>query len=197
VTGIEEVDDMTLKVAWGITGSGDLMPETVAAMSALNETQDVEITAVLSKAAVKVLRWYKLTDRLESFAKAVLIEEDANTPFIVGKLQIGRFDCLVVAPATANSVAKIAHGIADTIITNAVAQTAKSDTPIYILPVDQRDGTTVTTRPGGERLELTIRAVDIANSRTLVEMEGIRVLTGPEAIADAMRECSRRRLESR
>jgi len=117
---------MTLKVAWGITGSGDLMPETVAAMSALSETQDVEITAVLSKAAVKVVRWYKLTEQVESFAKAVLIEEDANTPFIVGKLQIGRFDCFVVAPATANSVAKIAHGIADTIITNAVAQTAKS-----------------------------------------------------------------------
>jgi archaeoflavoprotein AfpA len=186
---------MTLKVAWGITGSGDLLPETVAAMSALSETQDVEITAVLSKAAVKVVRWYKLTERVESFAKAVLIEKDANTPFIVGRLQIGRFDCFVVAPATANSVAKIAHGIADTIITNAVAQTAKSDTPIYVLPVDQREGTTVTTRPGGERLELAIRAVDIANSRALAEMEGIQVLAGPEEIADAMRECSRRRSE--
>ena len=118
---------------------------------------------MLSKAAVKVVRLYKLTEQVESFAKAVLIEVDANTPFIVGKLQIGRFDCFVVAPATANSVAKIAHGIADTIITNAVAQTAKSDTPIYVLPVDQREGTTVTTRPGGERLELAIRAVDIAN----------------------------------
>jgi len=186
---------MTLKVAWGITGSGDLMPETVATMSALHETQDIEITAVLSKAAVKVLRWYSLTERVKSFTKAVLIEEDANTPFIVGKLQIGRFDCFIVAPATANSVAKIAHGIADTIITNAVAQTAKSDTPIYVLPVDQREGTTVTTRPGGERLELAIRAVDIANSRALAEMEGIQVLSGPEEIADAIRECSRRRSE--
>jgi archaeoflavoprotein AfpA len=184
---------MTLKVAWGITGSGDLMPETVAAMQALSETQDVEITAVLSKAAVKVVRWYKLTETVESFTKAVQIEEDANTPFIVGKLQIGRFDCFVVAPATANSVAKIAHGIADTIITNAVAQTAKSETPIFILPVDQREGTTVTTRPGGERLELAIRAVDIANSRALVGMEGIHVLERPEAIAGVVAGCAERR----
>jgi len=184
---------MALKIAWGITGSGDLMPETVAAMSALRESHDVEITAVLSKAAVKVVRWYKLTETVESFTKSVLVEEDANTPFIVGKLQIGRFDCFVVAPATANTVAKIAHGIADTIITNAVAQTAKSDTPIYILPVDQREGTTVTTRPGGEKLELAIRAVDIANSRALTTMEGIHVLAGPDKIADAVDECFRRR----
>ena len=64
-----------------------------------------------------------------------------------------------------------------------------------MLPVDQREGMTVTTRPGGERLELAIRAVDVANSRALAEMEGIHVLSGPEAIADAIRECSRRRSE--
>jgi len=188
---------MTLKVAWGITGSGDQMPETVAAMTAVRENLDVEITAVLSKAAVKVLRWYKLTEKVESFTKALLIEEDANTPFIVGKLQIGRFDCFVVAPATANSVAKIVHGIADTIITNAVAQTAKSYTPIYVLPVDQREGTTITTRPGGEKLELAIRAVDIANARALATMEGIHVLAGPEEIADAIKGCFQRKSEKR
>ena len=39
---------MTLKVVWGITGSGDKMPETVAAMAALREQLDVEITAAVS-----------------------------------------------------------------------------------------------------------------------------------------------------
>src|SRR5660397_39890 len=158
---------MPLRLVWGITGSGDILPETFGAMSAVKDAQDVEITAVLSRAGVKVVRWYKLSEELDKRASHILKEEDSNTPFIVGKLQIGRFDCFVVAPATANSVAKIAHGIADTIITNAVAQTAKSDTPIYVLPVDQREGTTVTTRPGGERLELTIRAVDIRTYRQL------------------------------
>lgn len=183
---------MSLKLVWGITGSGDQMPETFTAMSALHEAGDLEITAVLSKAAAKVVRWYKLWDQLQTIAKSVLIEEDANTPFIVGKLQIGRYDCFLVAPATANSVAKIAHGIADTIITNAVAQTAKTNVPIFILPVDQREGTTITTRPGGEKLELTIRAVDIENSRKLATMEGIRVLSGPEEIAGVLRDCPRR-----
>ena len=49
-------------------------------------------------------------------------------------------------------------------LTNAVGQTAKSTTPIYIMPVDLRPGTTVTMRPGGERLELKIRAIDVENT---------------------------------
>lgn len=186
---------MTLKLVWGITGSGDLMPETFAALSAVAERGDVQVTAVLSKAAVKVVRWYKLWDQLETVAKDVLIEEDANTPFIVGRLQTGRFDCLLVAPLTANSAAKIAHGIADTIITNSVAQTNKTNVPVYLLPVDQRPGTTVTTLPGGEKLELAIRQVDIENSRKLAAMEGVTVLAGTHEIEGALARCSPRRPE--
>lgn len=191
----EEVGRMTLKVVWGITGSGDLMPETFAAMSAVKEKGDVQVTAVLSMAAVKVVRWYKLWEQLETIAKDVLIEEDANTPFIVGRLQTGRFDCLLVAPLTANSAAKIACGVADTIITNAVAQTNKIDVPIFLMPVDQRPGTTVTTLPGGEKLELAIRPVDIENARKLAAMDGIVVLSGPQEIEGAVAGCSRRHPE--
>lgn len=183
---------MTLKVAWGITGSGDQMTATVAAMTAARESLDVEVTAALSLAGEKVVRWYKLTDQVQSICKAVLVEKDANSPFIVGKLQIGLFDCFLVAPVTANSVAKIAHGIADTMITNAVAQTAKTTVPIYVMPVDLHEGTTVTTRPGGEKLELRIRAVDIENSHKLATMEGIVVLESPADIEGALRECAQR-----
>src|SRR5665648_289433 len=110
---------MPLKLVWGLTGSGDLMPETVDVMIDIRQTQDVVITAALSKAAVQVLRWYKLMERVETHMDRVLIEKDANAPFIVGKLQVGEFDGFIVAPATANSVAKIVHGVADTLITNA------------------------------------------------------------------------------
>ncbi|MBN2204428.1 MAG: archaeoflavoprotein AfpA [Thermoleophilia bacterium] len=183
---------MTLKVVWGITGSGDLMPETVAAMAKVRETQDVEITALLSKEAVKVIRWYKLWEEVERISRKVIIEEDANTPFIVGPMQIGRFDCFLVAPATANTTAKVAHGIADTIITNAVAQVGKTDIPIMMLPVDQRSGTTVTTRPGGEKLTLRIRAIDVENAERVRKIEGLDVLGGVDEIADVLRACPRR-----
>ena len=183
---------MTLKVVWGITGSGDKMPETVAAMAAARERLDLEITAAVSIAGVRVLRWYKLTETVEEIAKSVKIEKDANSPFITGPLQIGQYDCLLVAPATANSVAKIVHGIEDSMLTNAVGQTAKSTTPIYIMPVDLRPGTTVTMRPGGERLELKIRAIDVENTNKLRTMEGISVFESPAEIEGILRACAER-----
>jgi len=64
---------------------------------------------------------------LLEISKRVLVEVDANTPFIAGPLQVGRYHSLLIAPATANTVAKIVHGIADTLLTNAVAQTQKGE----------------------------------------------------------------------
>lgn len=173
---------MTLKVVWGISGSGDKMPETVAAMKAASERLDLRVTAAVSGAGVRVLRWYKLTEAVEAIAHSVKIEKDANSPFITGPLQIGEYDVLLVAPATANTVAKIAHGIEDTMLTNAVGQTAKSTTPIFIMPVDLHAGSTVTTRPGGEKLELRIRRIDVENAARLRDMEGITVFESPDEI---------------
>jgi len=173
---------MPLKIAWGITGSGDLISDIFEVMSEVSKMKDVEITSILSKAAVTVVKWYKLMDKLDNIAKKVIIEKDANTPFIVGPLQTGEFDCLLVAPATANSVAKIVNGIADTIITNSVSQTNKTDVAIYILPVDQKKGTTITILPGGKKLELTMRDVDVENTNKLREMKGIIVLEKPDEI---------------
>ncbi len=36
----------------------------------------------------------------------VRIEIDANTQFLAGQLQVGRYDFLLIAPATSNTVAK-------------------------------------------------------------------------------------------
>jgi archaeoflavoprotein AfpA len=173
---------MPARIVWGITGSGDLISEVFAVMDDLAQEKELEITAVLSKAAVKVVNWYKLTDKLHSIARKVLVEEDANTPFIVGPLQTGQFDCLLVAPATANTVAKVVNGIADTIITNAISQTNKTNINIYILPVDQKKGSKITTLPGGKKLELMMRDIDIENTNKLRNVKGITTLASADEI---------------
>lgn len=173
---------MSAKIVWGITGAGDLISEIFEVMEDVSKMKGLEINAVLSKAAVTVLRWYKLQDKLDKIAKRVFVEKDANTPFIVGPLQVGQYDGLLVAPATANSVAKIVSGIADTLITNAVSQTNKTNMDIYVLPVDQKKGTTTTILPGNEKLELTIRDIDVENTNRLKEMKGIIVLEKPQEI---------------
>ncbi|MEE9540107.1 MAG: flavoprotein, partial [Candidatus Thorarchaeota archaeon] len=74
------------KIIWGITGSGDKIDEVYDAMLNLHQKTDIRIKVIVSKAGEQVLRWYKLWDRLnESFDK-VLVETNANVPFIAGPL---------------------------------------------------------------------------------------------------------------
>lgn len=62
-------------------------------------------------------------------------EQGASFPK-TGRFLLKRYKALVVSPATSNTAAKLAYGIADTLVTNAVAQAVKGDVPVYIVPVD-------------------------------------------------------------
>ena len=52
-----------------------------------------------------------------------------------------------MTPATANTVAKIVHGISDTLVTNAVAQAGKGAVKTLIVPVDIHPGPIDTVLP--------------------------------------------------
>lgn len=69
------------------------------------------------------------------YLEEVFLESSASSPK-AGRLGLGKYSALIVAPATSNTTAKIAHGIADTLVTNAVAQAIKGGIRVYILPVD-------------------------------------------------------------
>lgn len=180
--GSEKNDHKLVKLAWGITGAGDLMPESFEAMKELKNNNQIEITAFLSLAAVKVVKVYRLWDSLPEIADKILLEKDSNTPFIVGSLQTGRFDALLVAPTTGNSVAKIVHGISDSLVTNAVSMTNRTKIKTFILPVEREGNQVRTTLPDGSILELLTRDLDAENTAKLMKMKGISVLERPEDI---------------
>ncbi len=83
---------------------------------------------------------------------------------------------------TANSTAKIAYGIADTLITNAVSQGAKARVPIYLYPPDNKPGELETILPGGKKLTLYIREVDVENVDRIRKMKSITVLDNVQDI---------------
>ena len=176
--------DKIRKIAWGITGAGDLINETLEVMKELKEAYrgSLEIEVYLSKAGEQVLRFYRLGDELRAGFDQVQVERDANTPFITGRLQLGRFDFLLIAPATSNTVAKLAHGISDTMLTNGAIQALKANVPVYVMPVDYREGTVVTILPDGEELELRVRKEDAENVRKISGMDGVTTFEKPEAI---------------
>jgi archaeoflavoprotein AfpA len=168
------------RIAWGITGSGDLIKETYDIMVDIKERSDLEIMVFLSKEGETVMKWYHMWHDIQTDFTNFKVDAGPNSPFIAGPLQVGYYDALIIAPATANSVAKMVHGIADTLVTNVVAQTAKGSTPIYILPVDQKRGTVKTYSPEGKVMELKMREVDVLNAEKLGQMENITVLEKPE-----------------
>jgi len=175
------------RIVWGITGSGDYIEEIIDNMIELLSEDDLRITVIVSKAGEQVLRWYKLWEKLNGSFGKVKKESNANVPFIAGPLQVGKYDLLVVAPLTANSTAKIAYGIADTLITNAVAQTLKGNTPVLVYPVDQSTEPVTTIGPNGIEFTITPRDVDLENVHRLKEMKGLTVLSAPSQIVQVIR----------
>lgn len=175
---------MKLKFVWGITGTGFLLQESIDLMKELQEENDIEITVMLSKEGAVVVRWYKQWDYLNQVIENVKVEKTPNNPFLAGPLQIGTYDFLLVCPVSANSVAKITYGIADTLITNCVAQTIKGGVPVYLLPSDQHKEPIVTSKPDGTELILKIRDIEIENVNKVKTLEGITVLSDFSELKD-------------
>jgi archaeoflavoprotein AfpA len=174
------------RIAWGITGSGDLIKETYDTMVDIKKKSDIEIMVFLSKEGETVMKWYRMWNDIQKDFPNFKTDAGPNSPFIAGPLQVGYYDALIVAPTTSNTVAKIVYGIADTLVTNVVAQTAKGKTPIYILPVDQKRGTVKTVSPEGRVMELKMREIDVMNTEKLAQMENITVLERPDDLYDIL-----------
>ncbi len=178
-----------VRIAWGITGCGDKIEEICALMVELKKKhKDLNVDVYASKNAKLVLKWYRVWGMLEDEFYDIRTEVDANTPFLVGKLQTGHYDMFLVAPCTANSTAKIAYGIADTMLTSAVAMAAKARVPVYIFSPDNKPGELETILPGGKRLTLYIREVDVENVNRIRKMESITVLDSVQGIRSTVEE---------
>jgi len=166
------------KLIWGVTGTGYLIKESVDLMRDLQDEfrEQVDITVMLSKEGAAVVKWYKQWNYLTETVKKVKTEQTPNLPFFAGALQIGKFDMFICCPVSANTTAKIVYGIADTLITNCIAQAIKGGVTAYIFPSDQDFKPIVTSKPSGEPLVLKIRDIEIENIKRLKKLEGIFVI---------------------
>jgi archaeoflavoprotein AfpA len=180
----KEEKEKTRKVAWGITGSGDRLAKTIEIMKQLKKQYQgkVDIAVYLSKAGNLVAKYYRLVDQLtESFGR-VQVEVDANTPFLAGQLQTRKFEFLLIAPATSNTVAKISTGMADTLLCNAAIMGLKGFVPVYVMPSDYKEGEIVTKLPSGRDFKLRIRKEDVEHVKKLAAMDDVFILENPEEI---------------
>jgi archaeoflavoprotein AfpA len=172
------------RVAWGITGSGDRLVEIIEVMKQIKKQyqDDVRITVYLSKAGNQVLNFYRLANDLKENFDKIRVEVNSNIPTLAVQMQSGKIEFLLIAPTTANTVAKIAVGITDTLLTNATIMSLKSFVPVYIVPCDYKEGTTVTELPDGSEMKIRVRKEDVERTKKIAAMDGIFILEQLEDI---------------
>lgn len=145
-----------MRIAWAMTGAGHYLKESVEEMESLAKEHEVSI--FLSKAAEEVLKMYGLFDRVEALTgskhRELFFEEDQQYSFpITGRFSMAKYDLLIVSPTTSNTVAKVVHGIADSLVSNIIGQAGKGSIKTLIVPVDIESGYVETVLPS--KLELS------------------------------------------
>jgi dihydromethanopterin reductase (acceptor) len=146
-----------MKIAFGITGAGHLLLDSVELLEMLMTKHDV--TVLLSAAGEEVLKMYGLYERVETitggYYNELVKEKDQKFSYpLTGRFSLGKYDLLIVSPATSNTIGKIVNGIADSLITNAVAQAGKGRVKTCVIPVDLESGDVETVLPSKLELDL-------------------------------------------
>jgi flavoprotein len=119
-------------------------------------------------------------ERIEACGFKICVENDFSSSGVI-YFSSGRYDALVIAPATSNTVVKCALGIADSLASNYFAQAGKSGIPIFILPTDAEDDVTSVT-PSGKKIKISPRGVDLERVKELSGFPGVTVLHSPEEL---------------
>jgi phosphopantothenoylcysteine decarboxylase/phosphopantothenate--cysteine ligase len=130
ITGSLGKELLNKKIALCVTGS-------VAAIDASEIARELmrrgaEVYPVLSKSACELIR-----PKLMEWATGnkVITELTGNTEHIhLAGEWVGKVDILIIAPATANTIGKIASGIDDTTVTTVATTALGSGIPILIAP---------------------------------------------------------------
>ena len=167
------------RVAWGITGAGHFLDQCVEMLLA-HDQADV----FLSGAGAQVLKMYGLYDRLRECGHTLFLDEDAAS-FPAVRTYGGRYDLVVIAPATSNTVAKMVCGISDGLVTNLFASAGKNRLPVVVLPCDVA-GEVASTTHRGKKVRVHVRPVDTQNTEALSRFEGVRVVHSPQQLREVI-----------
>ena len=118
------------RLAWAITGSGHYLRESLEVMQSL---ENVDI--FLSRAAAEIIQQYGFQKKLEATGHKIYQDKTASS-VPVELFYEGKYHTLVIAPATSNTIAKMAYGFSDSLVTNLYAQAGKTRVPSIIFACD-------------------------------------------------------------
>ncbi len=159
-------------LAWCITGGGAYLRKIVESMIEIKSNYNVKITVFMTKWGYEVSRIFGVLPMIKNIASGKYYEEflvEDEGMYFIGRLNLKRYDALIIAPATANTIAKIVNGIADNIASNLYAQAVKGGIRIYILPTDLPDESGYITTETPCHIDRDICRINSDCSKCLIE----------------------------
>jgi len=113
------------RVLWAITGAYTWLTEVIDLISKFKERAYIDVVTSESADTILDMRGISLEtfSGKEAFLKA-------------SSVVLGKYDIVVIAPATSNTVAKILYGQADTPVTISATHAFKIGLPVIVLPTD-------------------------------------------------------------
>ncbi|MGD6805393.1 MAG: archaeoflavoprotein AfpA [Candidatus Bathyarchaeia archaeon] len=187
---MSEVKPKKVKIAWGITGAGDKIQEIVEVMKDLKAQSEgkVDIDVYISKNGETMLKFYRLDEEIKKVFPKVWVEVNSNSPFLAGTIQSGKYEYLLIMPASSNTVAKIVNSISDTLLTNSALMALKAFVPVWIMPVDYKENIIYTKLPNGKDMKLRVRKEEAEQVRKLMATEDVRVFENPQKVREGYLE---------
>jgi len=187
---MSEVKLKKTKIAWGITGAGDKIAEIIEVMKDLKTQSEgkVDIDVYISKNADTMLKFYRLDEEVKKSFPKVWVEANSNSPFLAGMVQSGKYEFMLIMPASSNTVAKIVNSISDTLITNSALMALKAFVPVWIMPVDYKESIIFTKLPNGKEMKMRVRKEEAEQVRKLMATENVRVFENPQKVSEGYLE---------
>lgn len=167
------------RLAWAITGSGHYLRESLAILQTL---ENVDI--FLSKAAAEIIKQYGFQAQLDATSHKVYQDKTASS-VPVELFYAGKYHTLVIAPATSNTIAKMAYGFSDSLVTNLYAQAGKTRVPSIVFACDTAPEV-LSEAPRDNVVKVFPRKIDLDNVAKLANFEATQIVADIAALIDAV-----------
>ena len=173
------VNSETQRLAWAITGSGHYLRESLAVLATL---ENVDI--FLSKAASEIIKQYGFQAQLDATGHRVYQDKTASS-VPVELFYEGKYHTLVIAPATSNTIAKMAYGFSDSLVTNLFAQAGKTRVTSIVFACDTAPELE-SEAPRDNVVKVYPRKIDLENVAKLADFEATQVVADIAALTHAI-----------
>jgi len=167
------------RLAWAITGSGHYLRESLAVLATL---ENVDI--FLSKAASEIIKQYGFQAQLDATGHRVYQDKTASS-VPVELFYEGKYHTLVIAPATSNTIAKMAYGFSDSLVTNLFAQAGKTRVASIVFACDTAPELE-SEAPRDNVVKVYPRKIDLENVTKLADFEATQVVADIAALTHAI-----------